>query len=181
MLETSLPSRETTARTAAQPLPHAPSRPAVREGASCVPARARRPLSAAERMAKSEARLVTMAVACVVIVCGLLVVYLAAYAHITLLGIDQAQMRTSLKQKRNENETLKATLAALQSPDHVTAAALAMGMTCDHRHTYYIAPSATNTLARTAANSHSNSPAAQSGPQVANSGPTDNDNSARND
>ena len=87
MLETSLPSREeTTARTAARPLPHAPARPVVREGISRPPARARRPLSASDRMARSEARLVTMAVTCVVLVCGLLVLYLAAYAHITMAG-----------------------------------------------------------------------------------------------
>ena len=50
-----------------------------------------------------------------IIALGLLVVYLAAYAHVATLGMGQAKLRTELRQKRLENEKLKAALAASPS------------------------------------------------------------------
>ena len=91
-------------------------------------------------MARSEARLLTAAIAFTVVVCGLLVIYLAAYARVTLLGIDQAQARTSLRAKSLQNETLKAQLADLGSPTRIKAYAVKMKLTKDARRTDYIKP-----------------------------------------
>lgn len=180
MLETRQPTREETARTAARPLPASSPRP----GASTLSARPapapihsrprRRAAQLPDRMARSEARLLTMAVTCTAVVCALLVLYLAAYAHIASLGINQAQMRTALRQKRLENETLKATLAGLQNPDHVAAFALAKGMTRDPRRIDYIAPPPPPALpARTASLSSFDEIPTPNRPQGTTSGPTD--------
>jgi len=187
MLETKQPTREDTARTSARPLPSSAPRPgtstpSARSASAPVPPRtARRAAKLPDRMARSEARLLTMAVTCTAVVCALLVLYLAAYAHITFLGINQATMRTALREKRLENETLKATLASLQNPDHVAAFALAKGMTRDPRRIDYIAPPpAAPVFARTdRLSSFSNAPTADR-PQVVNSGSTDDDLPTRN-
>ena len=187
MLETRQPTRENTARTSARPLPAASPRPGTpapskRPASSPAPARTpRRGRALPDRMARSEARLLTMAVTCTAVVCALLVLYLAAYAHITSLGINQAAMRTALRQKRLENETLKATLAGLQNPDHVAAFALAKGMTRDPRRIDYIAPPPpASPVASAASPSSFDDNAATDRPQVANSGSTDNDFASRN-
>jgi len=186
MLETRQPTREETARTSARPLPASSPRPgASTPSARPVPAPIlsrprRRAAPLPDRMARSEARLLTMAVTCTAVVCALLVLYLAAYAHITSLGINQAQMRTALRQKRLENETLKATLAGLQNPDHVAAFALAKGMTRDPRRIDYIAPPPPASLpARTAFLSSFDDTPTPNRPQGTTSGPTD-DISSRN-
>ncbi len=187
MLETKQPTREETARTSARPLPASSPRPgtrapSARPAAAPGPARARRRAARLpDRMARSEARLLTMAVTCTVLVCTLLVLYLAAYAHITSLGINQAQMRTVLRQKRLENETLKATLAGLQNPDHVAAFALAKGMTRDPRRIDYIAPPRpASALTRAVSPSSLDDAPAINRPQGTNSGSTDNDIPSRN-
>jgi len=87
------------------------------------------PVAAPSRLARSEARLMGIAVTSAVVVCALIVIYLAAYAHVTLLGIDQARARVQLRQDQQRNETLRATRDYLQSPDRVAAAATALGMT----------------------------------------------------
>ena len=84
--------------------------------------------SFSDRLAQSEARLVTAAVACTAVFCLLLVVYLGAYAHVTSLGIQQAQYTKALRAARQQNELLRAHLAAARSPQHIVAAAKAQGM-----------------------------------------------------
>jgi hypothetical protein len=92
---------------------------------------ARRPASAVRpnRLGRSEMRLMGLASACTAMVCGLLLLYLAAYAHVTRLGIDQANARVQLRRNLMQNEMLQAERDSLQSPHRVAAAALALGMT----------------------------------------------------
>lgn len=188
MLETRQPTREDTARTSARPLPAASTRPhaqvpSARPSPASVPSHSPRPSRSPrrgkalpDRMARSEARLLTMAVTCTAVVCALLVLYLAAYAHIASLGINQSQMRTALRQKRLDNETLKATLAGLRNPDHVAAFALAKGMTRDPRRIDYIAPPPpAPRLARASSASPLDDISASGRPQGTTSGSTDND------
>jgi len=83
----------------------------------------------ARRMGRAEMRLMGMATTCTAVVCGLLLVYLAAYARVTRLGIDQAEARTLLVRRQLQNEMLRAERDRLQSPQRVIAAATALGMT----------------------------------------------------
>lgn len=92
------------------------------------------------RRPNPETRLLTVAIGVTCMVCALLVVYLAAYAHVCLLGIDQSNTRTELHKAQLESETLRDRLASLQSPDHVTKSAVRLGMTRDVRHVDYITP-----------------------------------------
>ena len=64
-----------------------------------------------------------LATACTAIVCALLLLYLAAYAHVTQLGIDQAQARTQLRQNQLRNALLQAECNSLESPQRIAAAA----------------------------------------------------------
>lgn len=185
MLETKQPTREETARTSARPLPASSPRPGARPpSARPASAPARKGRLAArlpDRIARSEARLLTMAVTCTAVVCTLLVLYLAAYAHITQLGINQSQMRTALRQKRLDNETLKSTLAGLRNPDHVAAFALAKGMTRDPRRVDYIAPPLPALVSVPASSPSSlNAAPAVLRPQGTNIGSTDDDLPSRN-
>ena len=63
------------------------------------------------------------------IVCALLLVYLAAYAHVTQLGILQSQAQAQLHQNRLRGELLQAKRNALESPHAIIEAAAAQGMT----------------------------------------------------
>ena len=92
---------------------------------------ARRPAAAVRpnRLGRSEMRLMGLASACTTVVCGLLLLYLAAYAHVTRLGIDQANARVQLRRNLMQNEMLQAERDRLQSPPRVVAAAMALGMT----------------------------------------------------
>ena len=81
------------------------------------------------RLARSEMRLMGLATVCTAVVCGLLLLYLAAYAQVTRLGIAQAEARVSLRQNRLQNEMLRAERDRLQSPASVIARATALGMT----------------------------------------------------
>ncbi len=87
------------------------------------------PVARPNRLGRSEMRLMGLATVCTAVVCGLLLLYLAAYAHVTRLGIDQANARAQLRQSRLENEMLQEERDRLQSPQRVIAAATAMGMT----------------------------------------------------
>ena len=91
----------------------------------------RRPAAAVRpnRLGRSEMRLMGLASACTTVVCGLLLLYLAAYAHVTRLGIDQANARVQLRRNLMQNEMLQAERDRLQSPPRVVAAAMALGMT----------------------------------------------------
>ena len=81
------------------------------------------------RLGQSEIRLMGLATTCTAVVCGLLLLYLAAYANVTQLGISQAQARTALRASRLKNEMLRAKRDRLQSPERVIAAAEKQGMT----------------------------------------------------
>ena len=98
-----------------------------RRQADAVP----RPASAVRpnRLGRSEMRLMGLASVCTAVVCGLLLLYLAAYAHVTRLGIDQANARGQLRRNLMQNEMLQAERDRLQSPHRVIAAATALGMT----------------------------------------------------
>lgn len=102
-----------TALEAAPGLP--PARPAARPRVS--------------RQGRSEMRLMGLATTCTAIVCGLLLLYLAAYAHVSQLGYDQAEARTQLRHNQLQNESLRAKRDFLQSRSHVIRQALALGMT----------------------------------------------------
>ena len=58
-------------------------------------------------------RLMGLATVCTAVVCALLLVYLAAYARVTQLGIAQAAARTQLRQNQIRNELLQAERATL--------------------------------------------------------------------
>jgi cell division protein FtsL len=135
------------------------------------------------RMSRNETRLLTTIICCALALSSLLVVYLAAYARVTMLGIDQAQMRSVLRQKRQNNETLRAQLADLQSPDRIAAGAARLGLTRDAKRTDYIKPPSPQ--AQTA-DAYENAPTtvgeSMAGSQGTASGPTSDDNSTnRND
>ncbi len=170
MLETRMPSASPM-NLSASPLPRradgtgrpAPSSPyaryareaAAREGqARDSEERARPPARTAahrngrNRMARSEGRLLTFAVAATTLMCAVLVIYLAAYAHVSQLGLDQARARVALRQARLDNDILQAKLARLQSPSRIAAAAHGLGMTADTRPATYL--SAQDTAAQTA-------------------------------
>lgn len=84
--------------------------------------------SLGDTLAKSEARLVTLAVSCTAVCCVMLVVYLGAYARVASLSIQQAQASKAFRAARQQNELLRAQLAAARSPQHIVAAAAAQGM-----------------------------------------------------
>jgi len=92
---------------------------------------AARPASAVRpnRLGRSEMRLMGLASVCTAVVCGLLLLYLAAYAQVTRLGIAQANARGQLRRNLMQNEMLQAERDRLQSPHRVIAAAMALGMT----------------------------------------------------
>lgn len=142
MLETRLPPPSTprTRRPDAAPRPVTRT---TRTQGSAVLAPERVPVTAPEtsrrtprtdraahaRLARSEMRLMGLATTCTAVVCGLLLLYLAAYAQVTRLGIAQADARVSLRQNRLQNEMLRAERDRLQSPATVIARATALGMT----------------------------------------------------
>jgi len=141
MLETRLPpdssrADSSRARRADIPARRAASRPASRGNTALDPAltpareyvrpSAARPQS---RLGRSEMRLMGFATTSTAIVCALLLLYLAAYAHVTQLGIEQAQARVQLHHNQVQNEMLQSERDRLESPQHVIAAATAQGMT----------------------------------------------------
>jgi cell division protein FtsL len=93
------------------------------------PVRRALPSARTSRLARSEMRLMGLATVCTAGVCALLLLYLAAYAHVTQLGIAQAQARTQLHQNQLRNELLQAERDSLESPQRIEAAAAMQGMT----------------------------------------------------
>lgn len=89
-----------------------------------------RPKSVAHpnRLGRSEMRLMGLATACTVGVCGILLLYLAAYAQVTRLGIAQADARAQLRRNLLQNEMLRAERDRLQSPQYVILKAESLGM-----------------------------------------------------
>ena len=136
MLETRTPSNSNrTRRLDALPRPNArAARSAIGNtaletvSASPLPRRASA-TPRISRLGRSEMRLMGLATTCTAIVCGLLLLYLAAYAHVSQLGYNQAEARTQLRQNQLQNESLRAERDRLQSRHHVIQMALAMGMT----------------------------------------------------
>lgn len=118
-----LPARSpSSSRSQAQA---APMREQAQNGAE------RRPLPSARsnRLSRSEMRLMGIATACTAVVCALLLLYLAAYAQVTQLGIAQAQARTELHHNQMRRQLLEAERNSLESPQRIEAAAAAEGMT----------------------------------------------------
>lgn len=138
MLETrTQPTSHRTRRLDAPPRPAARPAGAARSAIGntaleTVPARPQprpAPTPRTTRLGRSEMRLMGLATTCTAIVCGLLLLYLAAYAHVSQLGYDQAEARTRLRQYQLQNESLRAERDRLQSRRHVIQEALALGMT----------------------------------------------------
>ncbi len=140
MLDTRTPSTSARPRrsySSARPerLP-ARSPSGSRSQAQAAPARARpgetgrRPLPStrSSRLSQSEMRLMGIATACTAVVCALLLLYLAAYAQVTQLGIAQAQARKELYHNQMRRQLLEAERNSLESPQRIEAAAAAEGM-----------------------------------------------------
>ena len=85
-----------------------------------------------DRLVQKEAKLVAAAVICTSIVCTLLVIYLAAYAQVSSLGIQMSKARVELHKQRLLGETLRAQVARAASPDRIAAAAIKNGMVLEH-------------------------------------------------
>lgn len=92
------------------------------------------------RMTRSEARLLTWTVSSATVVCGLLVLYLAAYAHLTMLGIESAKAQHDYREKWQTNQMLRAQVAALRNPDRIAAKAVRLGLTKDSKRVDYFLP-----------------------------------------
>ncbi len=112
------PHREQTAR-----------KQALRETPAAEPNRRALPSARSSRLSRSEMRLMGIATTCTAVVCTLLLLYLAAYARVTQLGIAQASARGHLHQAQLRNELLSAERNSLESPQRIVAAATAEGMT----------------------------------------------------
>ncbi len=128
------PRRSSSARPELRPELRPRIRPDARAGSALrqpveEPARRALPSAQTSRLARSEMRLMGLATACTAVACALLLVYLAAYAHVTQLGIAQASARTLLHQNQVRNELLQAERNALECPQRIEAAAAAQGMT----------------------------------------------------
>ena len=108
--------------------PDARSASALRQPAA-EPIRRSLPSARTSRLARSEMRLMGLATVCTAVACALLLVYLAAYARVTQLGIAQAAARTQLHQNQIRNELLQAERNSLECPQRIETAALALGMT----------------------------------------------------
>jgi cell division protein FtsB len=137
MLETrTQPNSNRTRRLNAPPRPVARPASAARsvlgntalETVSAHPLPRTAPAPRTSRLGRSEMRLMGLATTCTAIVCGLLLLYLAAYAHVSQLGYDQAEARTQLRQNQLQNESLRAERDRLQSRRHVIQEALVLGM-----------------------------------------------------
>ncbi len=138
MLDTRMPptsSRPRRSYTSARPEARPPAR-SSRNQAQVAPVRehhgdVRRALPSARsnRLSRSEMRLMGIATVCTAIVCALLLLYLAAYAQVTQLGIAQSEARKDLRHNQMRRQLLEAERNSLESPQRIEAAAAAEGMT----------------------------------------------------
>lgn len=101
----------------------------VRERTAEEPLRRTLPSARSSRLSRSEMKLMGIATVCTAVVCALLLLYLAAYAQVTQLGIAQSQARSELRHNQMRHQLLEAERNALESPQRITAAAAAEGMT----------------------------------------------------
>ncbi len=125
----------TSARPARKTPPaqsHAPAREHAREqtrppsdGATL---RRALPSARSSRLSRAEMRLMGLATVCLGVVCALFLLYLAAYAQVTQLGIAQASARAELRRSQLRFQLLEAERNSLQSPQRILAAAAAQGM-----------------------------------------------------
>lgn len=122
--ETRLSARDQSSRRSSQ----AQTAPARERVAAEEPVRRALPSARSSRLSRSEMRLMGVATACTAVVCALLLLYLAAYAQVTQLGIDQSTARTELHRNQMRRQLLEAERNALESPQRITAAAIAEGM-----------------------------------------------------
>ena len=100
----------------------------MREKAAAEPVRRALPSARSSRLSRSEMRLMGLATTCTAVVCALLLLYLAAYAQVTQLGIAQASARTELHRNQLRSQLLQAERNSLESPQRITAAAAKQGM-----------------------------------------------------
>ncbi|WP_301002407.1 hypothetical protein [Capsulimonas corticalis] len=140
-----------------------PYRTAESAPASVRPSQKRKSV---DRLARSEARLMMAAGTCTTIFCAILVIYLAAYARVTNLGLAQSHARVQLRQLSQDNQTLRAQLAQVQSPDRIVAQAKSLGMTPGANQVCYIGQNG----AAVQANSTTIGQAGDQFPRVASSG-----------
>jgi cell division protein FtsL len=131
----SFTSRAATARAIPAPLPERDARAAERMARQAVNGRSRE-----QRMVRSEARLLAWTVAAAVVVCSLLVVYVAAYARVSALNIEQNKMRAAYRAKWQENQLLKAQEANLKSPYRIDESAKRLGLVMSRQGAHYISP-----------------------------------------
>ncbi|MCW3062245.1 MAG: hypothetical protein JWQ02_4066 [Capsulimonas sp.] len=116
----------------------APSPYRTAEPAPTISTRPSRKRNSTDRLLRSEARLLMVAGAGATIFCAILVIYLAAYARVTNLGLAQSSARVHLHQLKQENETLRAQLAQVQNPDRIVAHATTLGMMTSANQVCYI-------------------------------------------
>jgi hypothetical protein len=100
--------------------------------------RVKRNAVAIDRLARSEARLLAVVLIVTALACGSLVFYLAAYAQVASLGIQQSAARVKLRQIRMDGEVLRAQCERAASPDIIRAAAANMGMTSSPTRIAYV-------------------------------------------
>jgi len=106
--------------------------PRPREAARTLPPAGRGAAARADgrsRLARSEARLLALAVTATALMCAVLVVYLAAYARVQQIGLEQTQALSERHRLTLEHDQLQKQLADLQCPARVARAAQAQGMT----------------------------------------------------
>jgi cell division protein FtsL len=93
-----------------------------------IPRRRSREAIIRSRLARSEARLLALTVTVTSLMCAVLVIYLAAYAHVTQLGLEKDMAKRQLSQMTRQNQQLQVTLTKLQDRSRITAAARALHM-----------------------------------------------------
>lgn len=118
-----------------------------------------------DRLVQKEAKLVAAAVICTSVVCTLLVIYLAAYAQVSSLGIQMSKARVELHKQHLLGETLRAQVARAASPDRIAAAAIKNGMVLEHtQQICYVNPAGDlPSTSRTDLTAQSTAPGTQSG------------------
>jgi hypothetical protein len=67
-------------------------------------------------------------------------VYLAAYANVTRLGIEQAHVTKAFKLAEQQNQLLRAQLAAARSASYIAVGAQREGMVMADGRAYYLNP-----------------------------------------
>jgi hypothetical protein len=109
---------------------------------------------ATDRLARSEARLVGVAVAVTITFCLVLVVYLGEYAQATRLSIELSQANLALHKATEQSEIMKDKYAAARSPQRIIDSAVAQGMLLSHGQVCYVgtAPFADNVATSPAGN-----------------------------